>query len=99
MSGRRFVLRAAELGCRWRSSTRARPAADERAAVRVNGPLGEILPDLAARLAPDLAARPAGVRVAPVRVAPARAGLMRAAGAAAASCPADGAVSSGAPAS
>ncbi|MBX6389357.1 MAG: NAD-dependent deacetylase [Frankia sp.] len=55
MSGYRFVLRAAALGIPVAIVNQGRTRADDRAAVLVDAPLGDVLPALAA----ELAARPA----------------------------------------
>src|SRR5207253_2820816 len=51
MSGYRFVLRAAKLGIPVAVVNSGPTRGDAKADVRVDGPLGVVLPDLAARLA------------------------------------------------
>ncbi len=52
MSGYRFVLRAAERGIPVAIVNRGPTRGDSRAAVRLDAPLGQVLPDLARRLLP-----------------------------------------------
>jgi hypothetical protein len=52
MSGYRFVLRAAKLGIPVAVVNLGPTRGDAKADVRVDAPLGAVLPELAARLAP-----------------------------------------------
>jgi len=52
MSGYRFVLRAVERGIPVAIVNRGPTRGDSRAAVRLDAPLGQVLPDLARRLLP-----------------------------------------------
>jgi hypothetical protein len=51
MSGYRFVLRAAKLGIPVAIVNAGPTRGDDKADVRIDAPLGEVLPELAGRLA------------------------------------------------
>ena len=54
MSGYRFVLRARDAGTPVAIVTRGRTRGDADATLRVNAPLAQVVPALAARLAPGV---------------------------------------------